>query len=185
MSSLFNGYLSLQVTDSSGAVAPITLAQVKDWGRIQHSSEDALIQEVIDEVIDEVENKYSLPLKSKDITATWSMYSKEVILPYTPLYSITSVKSISTDGTEKTLVENEDYTLSGNILFFEYRPYYNDKLVVEYVSKWDNVPKGLVLALRKAIFTNLEDRQDTVGGMTIVEIPDSSSKKFKQYMSFA
>ena len=188
-----NGTLTVEVSDTANTATPISITDVKNWAKVETNSDDTLIGDLIYEIISHVENTYQIPVISKDVVATWDSFSKQVKLPFTPVSSITTVKTIQTDGdgtqTETTLDENEDYRLVGDSLYFNavypYKnPYERVTLEVTYVSAWGKVPNDVLLGLKKAILTNYEDRQDNVGGMNIVEIPNSSKSIFQKYISF-
>jgi len=53
-----------------------------------------------------------------------------------------------------------------------------------YVSAFDSVPNDVRLALKKAVLSNFEDRQDVVGGMSVSMLPNSSKKILSKYRKF-
>lgn len=182
-----NGRLTLSYSDTSGAVAPISTADVKAWAKVETNADDSLIADLINETISQVERKYNFPVISKDVVATWEHFGKVVRLPFYPVSSITTVKEIASDGTQTTLVANQDYYLSGDSLYFEkvygWESHFDRvRLEVTYVSAYDSVPNELLLGLKKAILSHYEAREDLAGGMTIVELPNSSTKLFKSMM---
>jgi len=184
-----NGVLTLTVSDTSGASDLISVADAKSWLKIDTSDEDDLIQDLIDEVTSDIENNYQIPVKSKDVTAVWENFASAVPLPFQPVSSITTVKTIESDGTTTTLTVDEDYRLVGNRLLIDEiygyeRPYNRTKLEVVYVSAFDSVPNDVRLALKKAVLSNFEDRQDVVGGMSVSMLPNSSKKILSKYRKF-
>jgi len=184
-----NGVLTLTVSDTDGASDLISTADAKSWLKIDTSDEDDLISDLIDEVTADIENNYQIPVKSKDVTAVWENFGSEVPLPFQPVDSITTVKTIESDGTETTLTVDEDYRLVGSRLLIDEvygyeSPYNRTKLEVVYVSAFDGVPNDIRLALKKAVLSNFEDRQDVVGGMSVSMLPNSSKKILIKYRKF-
>ena len=184
-----NGVLTLTVSDTDEASDLISVTDAKSWLKIDTSDEDDLIQDLIDEVTSDIENNYQIPVKSKDVTAVWENFASAVPLPFQPVSSITTVKTIESDGTTTTLTVDEDYRLVGNRLLIDEicgyeRPYNRTKLEVVYVSAFDSVPNDVRLALKKAVLSNFEDRQDVVGGMSVSMLPNSSKKILSKYRKF-
>lgn len=181
-----NGRLNVTATDTDGSSALISTSDAKSWAKVETSADDTLIGDLIDEVTTHIETKYGIPLRSKDVVATWDSFGREVPLPYAPVSSITTVKEIDSEGNETTLTENTDYRLVGDTLYFTnpnsyLDPYYRVSLEVTYVSAYDTVPNDLVLALKKAVLSMYEDRQDIAGGMTVTELPNGSKSILKRY----
>ena len=181
-----SGRLTLTVTDTAAQTNPITTATAKSWAKIDTSADDTLIGELIDEVSAAVENEYQVPIISKDVIAVWDSFAREMPLPFAPVSSITSVKTINYEGTETTLVAGTDYRITGDTLYFnkvyDRGAFYHQALQVTYVSAFATFPKDLKLGLKKAILSNYEDRQDNaVAG---VELPNASRSFFNKYIRY-
>lgn len=181
--------IGLDYSFTNTGSAPISTADVKAWSKIDFSDDDSIISDLIDEVIDVVEREYNFTIVDKTVTATWESYGRSVSLPLGPVDSITTVKRIDNDGIETTLTVNEDYWLSGDDLtfneVFQYeRPYHRMRLEVKYDTGWATLPAGIKLGLKKAILSHYSDRQDLVGGMSIIELPNASKQQFETYRNY-
>lgn len=159
---------------------PVSLDDVRLWMRREGvSDEDVQIDGLIEDVVDEFMRITNSSLISQTITATYNSYGREINLPYSPVESITSVKTLD-KGEETTLTETDDYYLQGDTLFM--RKIENTGLEVVYDSDGD-FPNGLRNALFQAILTSYNDREDNVlGGVT--KIPNNSRKKALRYKRY-
>lgn len=85
------------------ATEPVSLQEAKDHLRISGTSEDTLITSLIESARIQVENYLNRAL----ITQTWDVFydewKNEMLLPYPPVQSVTSVKYYDLDGAEQTL----------------------------------------------------------------------------------
>ena len=109
------GNRSWKVT-SPPAVEPITLEEVKLFGRIDGSDEDTLITSIIKGVRPKVElylNK-SLIEQTIELSMDW-WNSAEILLPQPPLISITKVETIDEDGTATEYDSDNYYTVTESI----------------------------------------------------------------------
>ena len=169
---------SLSWTSSGNAI--FTNTEVKSWGKIDGSTEDSLITEIIDEVTDHVITEFGIPLKDLAVTAIYESIPTKVDLPFTPVSAVTTVHTIDGEGTQ-TLIDSANYYLTGNTLNFT--QLLSGRVKVVYVCKYATLPVGLKIALRKAILSALEDRQDLAGGMNVFEMPNASREMFMKWMS--
>ena len=121
-----NGILNLSKTATGTNVFTdiVSTSDAKSWMKVENNVEDSLIDNLIEEIIDVVEEQYSFQLLEKNVVAEYESYSQTVELPLYPVKSITSVKTISNQGTETTLTVNSDYYVQGDTLvFFQTHPY--------------------------------------------------------------
>lgn len=168
-----------KVTFSSQGAMPISVADAKLWMRREGvTAEDDLIEDLIEDVIDEMMRLTNSSLISQTITAVYNSYGREINLPYAPIDTITSVKTLY-EGTETTLT-TDDYYLQGDALFM--KDLESVGLEVVYTST-GNFPNGLRNAVFQALLTNYNDREDNVlGGVT--KIPNNSRKKALRYKRY-
>ena len=183
-----NGVLTVTqtATGTNTSTDIISTADAKAWMKVDTATEDSLIADLVAEVIDAVEQEYSFQLIEKTVTASWESYAKRVELPTFPVKSITSVKTITSNGTETTLTADEDYYLQGDSLIFSEidpyaYPYERVRLKVVYTAGFDPIPNGIILGLKKAILSAYEDRQDLVEG-SVKELPNSSKSYFNKWI---
>lgn len=168
-----------KVTFSSQGAMPISVADAKAWLRREGlGAEDEIIEDLIEDVIDEMMRLTNSSLIPQTITAVYSEYRREINLPYAPVSTITSVKTLD-EGTETTLTAS-DYYLQGDTLHM--KKLENTGLEVVYTSTGD-FPNGLRNAVFQALLTNYNDREDNVlGGVT--KIPNNSRKKALRYKRY-
>lgn len=169
-----------KVTFSSQGAMPVSVADAKLWMRREGvTAEDNLITDLIEDVVDEFMKLTNSSLISQTITAVYSAYGREINLPYAPIATITSVKTLD-EGTETTLTVTDDYYLQGDTLFM--KNLQDTGLEVVYTSNGD-FPNGLRNAVFQALLTNYNDREDNVlGGVT--KIPNNSRKKALRYKRY-
>jgi len=100
--------------DSEGTEA-LSVAEVRSWGKIPGTAEDALIERIIKSVRQLQEQWTGRSFIEKTITAHWDRLDDLFIpLPYGPIRSITSIKRVYEDGTlSDTLVSGTDYYIRG------------------------------------------------------------------------
>jgi len=182
-----NGVVTISTTETgtNASTDVLSTADAKAWMKVDTSADDSLIADLVAEVIDIVEDTYSFQLIEKTVTATYEMYAKRVDLPLFPVQSISTVKTITNDGTETTLTAGDDFYLQGDTLIFntlyDYsEPFQRLRLEVVYTAGFDPIPNGIILGLKKAVLSSYEDRQDLVEG-SVNELPNGSKSHFKRY----
>ncbi len=90
---------------------PVTLAEAKDQLRITQDTEDDYIERLITVARQAAETQTGRALASATFELTMDRFPvspQEIILPYPPLQSVTSIKYKDKDGAETTL-DTEDY----------------------------------------------------------------------------
>jgi uncharacterized phiE125 gp8 family phage protein len=182
-----NGIVTVSTTETgtNDSTDVLSTADAKAWMKVDTSADDSLIADLVAEVIDTVEQTYSFQMIEKTVTASYEMYGKRVDLPLFPVQSISTVKTITNDGTETTLTAGNDFYLQGDTLIFntlnDYsEPYQRIRLQVVYVAGFDPIPNGIKIGLKKAVLSSYEDRQDLVEG-SVNELPNGSKSHFKRY----
>lgn len=155
---------------NTGAL-PITVVTARAWCKTD-STQDSEVEALIEETVDLAENEFNLTIIDKTVTATFGQYGSEVRLPFAPVKAITSVE-----------VEDEevDYKQVGDSLRFS--EFGKGILVVTYTTGYTVLPKGLKLAIKKAVLSAFEDRQDSVLG-GVGKLPNHSRALFKKYRNY-
>jgi len=185
-----NGVVTISTTETgtNASTDVLSTADAKAWMKVDTSTDDSLIADLVAEVIDIVEQTYSFQLIEKTVVAEYESFARRVELPLFPVQSITSVKTLDDDGTETTLTEGTDYYLTGDTLVFgqiydnEY-PFARVRLSVTYTAGYTSIPNGIIIGLKKAVLSSYEDRQDLVEG-SVNELPNGSKSYFKRYTKF-
>ena len=182
-----NGVVTVSTTETgtNASTDVLSTADAKAWMKVDTSADDSLIADLVAEVIDIVEQTYSFQLIEKTVTGEWEMYAKRVDLPLFPVQSLSSVKTITNEGTETTLTAGSDFYLQGDTLIFnplyDYsEPYQRLRLKVVYTAGYTSIPNGIKIGLKKAVLSSYEDRQDLVEG-SVNELPNGSKAHFKRY----
>ena len=146
-----NGVVTVSTVESgtNASTDVLSTADAKAWMKVETSADDSLIADLVAEVIDIVEDTYSFQLIEKTVTATYEMYGKRVDLPLFPVQSISTVKTITNDGTETTLTAGDDFYLQGDTLIFntlyDYsEPFQRLRLEVVYTAGFDPIPNGII-----------------------------------------
>ena len=147
---------------------PVSVADMNVWTKT--SSQDGEIDALIKEAVDIAENEFNLTIIDKTVTAVYSSYGQVISLPFAPVKSITSVQ---VDG------EDVEYTQAGRMLKFA--SFGTGELTVIYTA--GPLPQGLKLAVKKAVLSAFEDRQDSVLN-GVGKMPNHSRAIFKKYKNY-
>lgn len=167
-----------KVEFSSKDDVDLSFLDVKDWAK-SVDADDSVLTDVMYGVVDEYSQMLNASLVDQTVTATFQSYGKEVKLPYSPVISVTTVKSL--DEGVKTDIETDNYYLQGDSLFFEVLE--NTGLEVVYEAGYGTLPSGLKQALKQAILTAYNDREDNaLGGVS--NIPSNSRKRALRYKRY-
>jgi len=185
-----NGVVTVSTTETgtNASTDVLSTADAKAWMKVDSSTDDSLIADLVAEVIDIVEQTYSFQLIEKTVVAEFETFGKRVDLPLFPVQSVTSVVTLDDDGTETTLTSGTDYYLTGDTLVVEQiydneHPFARVRLKVTYVAGYTTIPNGIKIGLKKAVLSSYEDRQDLVDG-SVNELPNGSKAHFKRYTKF-
>lgn len=155
---------------------PLSLIEAKQWLRIDHDDEDALVEALIQTARDQVEEYTARSLVNRVITLKLdrSEIARPAIwLPYGPVSTITSVTYYTTDDVG-TVESANDYYLAGDRLVHEgawtwERDWAAVTIVYTagYGAYGSAVPSGLTHALRMLLSDLYEVRQSEVVGTII------------------
>ena len=97
-----HGNLVWQIT-TKPAVEPITTTEVKNWGKIETSAEDSIIENLITAIRQMAESWLGRALIEQTITSTLDFWPGIIVkLPRPPLISITSISTIDEEDNETT-----------------------------------------------------------------------------------
>lgn len=148
---------------------PVSVTEQKAYSRFTLADDDTLIGELITSARQRLEAWTGRSFGSKSIIAYWQTFSKEVELPYAPINTITSVKTIY-QGIETTLVEDTDYYVTGldlqilNMVGISQRKWGVTKtsLQVIYIAGYTTLPKALKEAIMKEVNTAWMNRENYI-----------------------
>lgn len=167
---------------SSPSTEPVSLDDAKNYLRVDGTDDNALISTLIKAVRYTAEQY----LRSSFITQTWKLsldkYAPSVCrLPMGPLQSITSVKSITRDGTETTL-SSSLYFLKANNDFIEFEtPPVGHRIEITYVTGYGDSASDVPAPIAQAMLIHLADIYD--GRTGVNTIPSQSLEMYRPFKS--
>lgn len=85
------------------AVEPVSLQEAKDWLRVDHASDDALIEDLIAAAREYAENVTGLRLVAQTWDWTLDAFPDVLRPPIGPVSAVTSIKYLDPAGAEQTL----------------------------------------------------------------------------------
>jgi uncharacterized phiE125 gp8 family phage protein len=171
------------VLKTAPSVEPLSLAEAKSHLRVDDTSEDTLITDIIVAARNYVENV----TKRQLVTATWTHYldafAAEIRLPYPPLQSVTSVKYYDTGGSQQTLASavytTDTYRQRGRLVeaYGQTWPATQaiiNAVAIEYVAGYgdagSDVPSAIRQAMRLLIGHWHENREDVAIGTISTQV---------------
>jgi len=164
----------------------VTLAQAKEHSRITDSGDDVMVQMALDAAHDMVENWLNRKLAPTDILGIETNFKPEMVLPYPPIASITSLFAEDKNGDSVELTLGTDFKfddITGSIKFIVN---HSDKLdfKVEYKCGYPSLascPAAVKHAVRMTFATLYENREDAVVGTQVNEVPLTARNIIKFY----
>ncbi len=166
--------ISVSVEDT--ALNPITTDEAKNYARIDGSTDDDIVDMLIEAGQEAFEAFTGKLIYERTVTVEYEIeyYENKLYLPWLPIVSITSV----TDSDD----ESVDWELKGD--YIEIDSHKNVTVVYEAGLVSENpAPNALRLGLLKYVLSNYEDRQDTAG-MSIQEMPNGSKSHWIKYKTW-
>ncbi|MEF2548848.1 head-tail connector protein [Aurantimonas sp. E1-2-R+4] len=179
----------IRVTGPAAEVLPTV--DFKQHSRIDYSDEDALIASYINAAVSRFDGPFGL-LGRCLITQTWRLsldaFPTRIMIPTSPVQSVTSIKYFDASGTEQLLSGFRTYGIGGLERPFilpaegESWPHLDgrpDAVTVEFVAGYgaapEDVPADLINAIRRTVAHYFENRESVVIGDRFDELPDVSA----------
>ena len=131
----------------------LTLEVAKLFMRVDGTTDDELITSLITQARELIETYLDRTINASTVTVIASA-RQEMVLPFAPVSSITTVKDQATD-------EEIGYTWDGLTLTFDQGIY--DTFEVVYDTIDNSLPDGLMLAWKEVVLWLYENRTDTAG----------------------
>lgn len=143
----------MDLTITSDALAiPITLAKVKQHLDIDFTDQDDKLTSLLASAFREVELFLQLGLKTKTVRMSYMQINGTVLMPFSPVQSITSVTDM--DGT--ALVENTDYEFSADKT--KISAYSQNGIKVTYVCGYTTLPSDIENAILDIIAVDFDNK---------------------------
>jgi uncharacterized phiE125 gp8 family phage protein len=151
------------------ASEPITLTEAKAWLKVDGTDDDALLTSLITAARIACENYAGLSFITQTRTVKLDRFCGDVILPYGPVASVTSVAYKKEDDTDGT-INSSDYTLDIQSGLSKIRinedgwPYTNrtlNNVVVTYVAGAGAATEIMKLGVKQKLAVDYEKRGDT------------------------
>lgn len=194
-----NRLIDVQVS-SAPAAEPITASEFKSFANISYSDDDTLIGTLITSARESIEAYLKRALVTQTHIAYYKQYAKEVMLPYQPVSSVTTVEQVA-DDTTTTLTANQDYYVKGNLdkyLDFTsvngipdgHHPFDNTAsygLKVTYVAGYgaaSAVPQAIKDAILRLTLFYYDNRADFVTGTIVGKLPISVTSLLNRYKRY-
>ena len=155
----FTGY-SVQLT-TGGITEPVTLAEAKEYARIDGFSEDALITSLITMARTHCESYTGKCIVLKTVTIDSFTFPYQFQMPYGPLTNILNISKCVTldqNGVETPLTYQVNAGLFPKLFILGGAQSYKFKLV--YTAGFTTVPEDIKLAIKMMVNTLYERRED-------------------------
>lgn len=92
------------------ATLPVSLDEVKAAARIDHDDEDALLRSYLEAALETLETAARIGIRDATVTLELERFpGAEILLPYSPARSVTSVRYWQDDVFQAALLEGTDY----------------------------------------------------------------------------
>jgi uncharacterized phiE125 gp8 family phage protein len=170
-------------------VEPITRAEAKAHSRVTVSDDDEYIDALIEATRDRIENHTKRAL----LTQTWRLTldsfplgRRDIILPWSPLQSVTSITYVDTNGTTQTWASSNYSVDTGatpgrvrlayDVLYPSIRHQPNAVTIIfvaGYGSAASDLPAGIVHACKILFGHYYDNREPVVTGTVATPIPET------------
>lgn len=180
----FTGY-SVQLAETAPVTEPITLAEAKEYARIDGSAEDALITALIKMARLHCESFCGKSLVPKTVTITSFAFPYQFQMPYGPVLAennVTKVVTLDQNGTETNLNYQVNVGLYPKLMILGGNQSYKFKMV--YTAGFTTVPEDIKLAMKMLVNTLYERREDVIIGTIVADFPLGVKALLMPYKTF-
>lgn len=172
-----NTGLSLSIS-SDNTVLPVSVSDFKAYAKIDTSSDDALIEDILEAVKAHGESWTRLTWFDRTYIAFWDTHARQVDLPLGPHTAISTVERYYPDGTFETLTSGTDYFVTGQafktLTFTSWGYGLRVTFTAGYGSANTALPPDLRLGVLKCALSAYEDRQDLAESGKLLPINSKS-----------
>jgi len=152
------------------AIEPVTLADVRDHLRIDHTDSDNVLDWLIQAAREAVEASTGRALIQRTLDVTFDSFADLMELPRAPLQSVTHVKYLDDDGNEQTL-SSSVYRVETNgdwpgIIELGYDQSWpsvysvKNPVTVRIVAGFGSTRDAVPMPLRQAIYLHVQQQYD-------------------------
>lgn len=160
---------------------PVSVGEMRDYLNIDFGAWDTLLATLITGARSKMERYTGCTFGTKTLVATFQKVADNIDIPYGPIQSITSVKSIDEAGVKTTLTAGTDYLVTGNS-FKNIRFHGIDTPIeIEYVAGYDPLPGDLKVAIMKQVGMDFEFRENVMDSSQVVELSNSAKQTAASY----
>jgi len=175
---------SVQIT-ADAAVEPVSRTDVKNWLRIDYTSDDTLIDSLISGARQHLEKLTGRSLVNKLITANIELSGQNpkvwiVDLPYSPLVCVNSVTVKEGVNDTEALTVNDDYEVIGGKLWLYIQGIYT----VVYQAGYGVLPNDLrndMLTLVSWMYENRGKQMNADPKKSVTHYPSWEGLNYHQY----
>lgn len=148
----YNSVLDIEFNDVD-VVEPVTLAEAKDFCKVDIDTDDAIITSLITAARLYCEAYTGVGFIVHNAVVTLNNYNGDIYIPYGPLLAVNQV----TDKDDNVLVLDEGYKLSGqSFKRLEYPRETN--ITIDYTTGYSELPQTLKTALLNQIYWLYDNR---------------------------
>lgn len=152
----YNSVLDIEFNDVD-VVEPVTLAEAKDFCKVDIDTDDAIITSLITASRLFCEAYTGVGFIVHNAVATLNNCNGDIYIPYGPLVAINQV----TDADGNILILDTDYKLSGQSFKRLETPRENN-ITIDYITGYDVLPQTLKTALLNQIYWLYDNRSQAM-----------------------
>lgn len=141
-----------EVSTVSGSTEPVTLAEAKNWLRIDNTDDDTRITSLITAARRRAEQYMRRDVIAKNREVFWTTLQEEVNIPYT----VNAISQVTVDGATQTVDEDYELLGTGNAIF-RLEVYPSEKIQVTYTTSafaGDEVNIGILMIIEEMYYGN-------------------------------
>jgi uncharacterized phiE125 gp8 family phage protein len=161
----YNSVLDLEFNDGV-IIEPITLAETKDFCKIDIDTDDALIEQLIVIAREMSEDYTNIGFIEHQITAVVNNINGGIFIPYGPIIEIIQV----TNSRGDILILDTNYTLQGNQFKRLMTPCQTDITIV-YQAGYTELPLKMKLALLNTVYYLYDNRAQSINHIYDKNVP--------------
>jgi uncharacterized phiE125 gp8 family phage protein len=177
--------LVVSYIEAASGVEPLSLVQAKEWLRVEHNADDALIELLINSVREQCSRILQIDLRTVTRISEFENIQKISQLPYGPHGTVNSVTLVDENGVETLLTAGTDYSIVGGQ--YKMVNLYNRmnavRMLVSCESGYSvlNIPAPLQIFMLRVLADNYEQRESIAIGTITATISAESLAIAQQF----